>query len=161
MAEAELRPFADRDLGWAHALNQANGEALSFMERAPFEALVRRASYARVVAPNDAFILAYDAPPMTDSPNFSWFAKRYRNFLYIDRVAVADHARRRGLAGCIYRDLFRFAAEQGYPIIGAEVNADPPNPASDAFHAAQGFQVVGEARLTDRNKTVRYFTRLV
>ena len=43
MAEAELRPFADGDLGWAHALNQANGEALSFMDRPPFEALVRRA----------------------------------------------------------------------------------------------------------------------
>lgn len=161
MAEADLRPFADGDLGWVHALNQANGEALSFMERAPFDALVRRARYARVGAPNDGFILAFDAPPSPDSPNFNWFAKRYRKFLYIDRVAVADHARRRGVAERMYRDLFQFAAANSYPVVGAEVNADPPNPASDAFHDAQGFQIVGEARLADRGKTVRYFTRLV
>jgi uncharacterized protein len=39
------------------------------------------------------------------------------------------------------------------------VNSDPPNPASDAFHAALGFEVVGEAAIHDGAKTVRYLAR--
>ena len=41
-----------------------------------------------------------------------------------------------------------------------EVNSDPPNPASDVFHAAMGFSVTGEA-LLDNGKTVRYMARLL
>jgi hypothetical protein len=40
-----------------------------------------------------------------------------------------------------------------------EVNADPPNPASDAFHAALGFAAVGSAANHGGGKTVRYFCR--
>jgi predicted GNAT superfamily acetyltransferase len=41
-----------------------------------------------------------------------------------------------------------------------EVNAEPPNPASDAFHAAMGFAEVGSATLGG-GKQVRYFERLL
>ena len=37
-----------------------------------------------------------------------------------------------------------------------EVNCDPPNPVSDAFHAALGFREIGRARIVERSKTVRY-----
>ena len=47
----------------------------------------------------------------------------------------------------------------GVPLLCCEVNAEPPNPASDAFHRAMGFAPVGEAFLADRGKTVRYFER--
>lgn len=161
MAQSPLRQLSPKDMDWAYALNQANGEALSFMERDAFEALVRRACFAWCVDPDDGFLLAFDAPPTDDSPNFNWFAKRYRRFIYVDRIAVAEHARRQGVAARLYQALFAVAADAGHTIVGAEVNADPPNLASDAFHAAQGFSIVGEARLIARNKTVRYFTRIV
>jgi predicted GNAT superfamily acetyltransferase len=41
----------------------------------------------------------------------------------------------------------------------ARSTAIPPNPASDAFHAALGFAEVGSARLFDGMKTVRYLAR--
>ena len=44
-------------------------------------------------------------------------------------------------------------------MIACEVNEDPPNPASDAFHAALGFTVAGQARIHGGKKSVRYFTR--
>jgi predicted GNAT superfamily acetyltransferase len=40
-----------------------------------------------------------------------------------------------------------------------EVNSEPPNPASDAFHAAMGFTEVGRATIHQGRKTVRYLTR--
>ena len=153
----EPRDLTASDLDWVHALNQANGEALSFMERDAFEAMAARAAYARVLDDQAGFLLAYARPPIPESsPNFDWFAGRFENVLYIDRVAVADHARRQGIAARLYADLVAFARDSGFGRIGAEINSDPPNPGSDAFHAARGFQTVGEARLEGRGKTVRY-----
>jgi predicted GNAT superfamily acetyltransferase len=40
-----------------------------------------------------------------------------------------------------------------------EVNSNPPNPASDAFHAALGFAEVGSASILDDSKIVRYLQR--
>jgi predicted GNAT superfamily acetyltransferase len=39
------------------------------------------------------------------------------------------------------------------------VNSQPPNPISDAFHAAQGFTEVGTAVIEGGAKTVRYLLR--
>jgi predicted GNAT superfamily acetyltransferase len=72
---------------------------------------------------------------------------------------VAGHARGRGHARQLYADLFDRAARAGHDLITCEVNEYPPNPASDAFHAALGFAVAGQARIHGGKKTVRYFTR--
>jgi len=39
------------------------------------------------------------------------------------------------------------------------VNALPPNPVSDKFHAAHGFDEVGTATFDNGAKTVRYLLR--
>ncbi|TIP69850.1 MAG: GNAT family N-acetyltransferase, partial [Mesorhizobium sp.] len=72
-------------------------------------------------------------------PNFLWFRERYPRFVYVDRVVVAGEARGRGHARRLYEDLFDHALRAGQTIVTCEVNAEPPNPASDAFHAALGF----------------------
>lgn len=105
----------------------------------------------------DALLLAFDQDAAYDNPNFNWFKARYPRFVYVDRIVVSAAARGRGLARALYRDLFARAA--GYERVVCEVNADPPNPASDAFHAALGFEAVGSARLPGTDKTVRYFSR--
>ncbi len=67
--------------------------------------------------------------------------------------------RKRGLANRLYDDLFRAAAAAGHERVVCEVNSDPPNPASDAFHAALGFGEVGRAGIHGGAKTVRYLAR--
>ena len=67
--------------------------------------------------------------------------------------------RKRGLANRLYEDLFRNAAAAGHDLVVCEVNSDPPNPASDAFHAALGFVEVGHAAIHGGAKTVRYLAR--
>lgn len=61
-----------------------------------------------------------------------------------------------GLAGRHYAALFEMARAAGQARIVCEVNSDPPNPLSDAFHGRLGFELVGEQRLADRGKSVRY-----
>lgn len=90
-----------------------------------------------------AFLLAFAEYADYLSPNYLWFAERMRSFLYIDRVVVAHDAHRSGLGGRMYRHAFDHAARLGVTRIVCEVDADPPNPTSDAFHRRLGFTEVG------------------
>jgi predicted GNAT superfamily acetyltransferase len=45
-------------------------------------------------------------------------------------------------------------------MICCEVNLDPPNPASDAFHASLGFHEIGSAAMSN-GKVVRYLTKVI
>ena len=107
----------------------------------------------------DAFLIGFDQDADYHSPNFLWFRERYPRFAYVDRVAVAAPARGRGLARALYEDFFTKAAADGHTVIACEVNSDPPNPGSDAFHMALGFAVVGQAAIYGGKRTVRYYMR--
>jgi len=102
-----------------------------------------------------AFLLAFTADADYDSPNFLWFRERHARFVYTDRVVVAAEARGHGLARALYADLFARAGSDRHSLACCEVNIDPPNPASDRFHAALGFTEAGRAT-TPACKTVRY-----
>ncbi|MEL6283950.1 MAG: GNAT family N-acetyltransferase [Pseudomonadota bacterium] len=158
MSEAPY-PIEDADLDWVLALNQAHVAETSDLTRASLSRMVEEAAYARCVDAPGAFLLVFDQTADYDSPNFLWFRERYDRFLYVDRIVVAATHRRRGLAKTLYEDLFDVARALGHAHVGCEVNSDPPNPGSDAFHEALGFEKVGEARLIGRGKSVRYLSK--
>jgi predicted GNAT superfamily acetyltransferase len=141
------------------ALNNAHARELSWLEPARLEYLVGEALLARRIGELDAFLLAFDQDARYDSPNFLWFRARYPRFAYVDRIVVAASARGRGCARRLYDDLFGHAVRIGHDRVVCEVNQDPPNPASDAFHAALGFVEVGTANIYDGSRTVRYLLR--
>ena len=141
------------------ALNNAHAQELSWLEPERLQHLVSQAFLARRIGDLDAFLLAFDQDADYDSPNFLWFRERYPRFVYVDRVVVAASARGRGHARRLYRDLFEQASKAGHACVVCEVNISPPNPASDAFHAALGFVEVGSASVHAGSKTVRYLSR--
>lgn len=141
------------------ALNNEHAEELSWLEPARLSELLERAFYARRIGDLEAFLLAFDQDADYDSPNFLWFKERYPRFVYVDRIAVAASARGRGHARRLYEDLFASATEKEHDIVVCEVNSDPPNPASDAFHAALGFSEAGHAAIHGGKKSVRYFVK--
>ena len=141
------------------ALNNDHAEELSLLDRAGLDALLREAFYARRLGALDAALIAFDQDADYASPNFLWFRERYPRFVYVDRVLVAPRARGRGLARALYEDLFAPARAAGHDRIVCEVNRNPPNPGSDAFHAALGFAEVGAADIHGGAKTVRYLMR--
>jgi predicted GNAT superfamily acetyltransferase len=104
----------------------------------------------------DAFLIAFDQAAPAQGPNHAWFLARRPRFLYVDRICVHPQARKRGLARALYSAVLAEAARRGKPVVCCEVNSDPPNPGSDAFHAALGFSEVGRAFPPDRGKSVRY-----
>jgi predicted GNAT superfamily acetyltransferase len=141
------------------ALNNEHALELSWLTPERLAHLAAQAFYARRIGEVDAFLLAFDERADYDSPNFLFFRDRYPRFVYVDRIVVASSARGRGLAQRLYRDLFAVAARAGHDCIVCEVNSEPPNPASDAFHAALGFSPVGSASIHGGSKTVRYLVR--
>ena len=141
------------------ALNNAHAVELSWLEPDKLAHLVSEAFVARQIGAADALLLTFDQDADYDSPNFLWFRERYPAFVYVDRVVVADRARGRGLARALYDDLFAAAKAAGHERIVCEVNSDPPNPASDRFHAALGFVTVGTAQIHGGKKTVTYLER--
>jgi uncharacterized protein len=140
------------------ALNNAHAQELSWLEPERLEYLVGEAFLARRIGDLDAFMLAFDQDARYDSPNFLWFRARYPRFVYVDRIVVAASARGRGCARRLYHDLFEHAVRSGHDRVVCEVNKIPPNPASDAFHAALGFTEVGTASVDDGSRTVRYLS---
>jgi predicted GNAT superfamily acetyltransferase len=159
-----VRPLDERDHAAVLALNNAHTAEMGSIDAGWLRKLLAAASAATAIGragDPDAFLLAFDERPPAQGPNHAWFLARHPRFLYIDRVCVHARARRRGLARALYAELIRQAALRGTPIVCCEVTTDPPNPTSDAFHAALGFHEVGRAFLPDRGKSVHYLERTV
>jgi predicted GNAT superfamily acetyltransferase len=144
------------------ALNNANAGETSLLDEAGITALLEMAFYARgMEGGRTALLLALDQNAPYANPNFDWFKVSRGSFVYIDRIVVAGSARGLGYARHLYHDLFAAARRAGHCRVVCEVNLDPPNPASDAFHRTMGFDEVGRATIHSGKKTVRYFERLL
>jgi len=151
-----IRPAEATDLDAILALNAAALVETGPLDEAGLARLLAEAFRASIAAPADGFLIALDQASRIEGPNFAWFKARHARFVYVDRVVVAAAARGQGIGQALYRDLIAAARAAGHTLIGGEVNLDPPNPVSDAFHAGFGFAEVGRAHLPDRGKTVRY-----
>ena len=141
------------------ALNNAHASELSWLAPEALLHLVEQAWRAWRIGAADALLIALDQDAVYDSPNYRWFRAGYDRFVYVDRIVVAPSARGRGMARRLYDELIRTATEAGHDRVVCEVNLDPPNPQSDAFHAALGFQPLATARIHGGTKTVRYMAR--
>lgn len=151
-----IRDITEADLPALAALNDSEAEAVNALGVAGLGAQLQWAWAARMAADGAAFLLAFDHATPPQGPNHAWFIARESGFAYVDRVVVSPAARGRGLARALYRDLARRAVAERIPLLCCEVNLDPPNPASMAFHEKLGFAPCGEATDPRNGKRVRY-----
>jgi predicted GNAT superfamily acetyltransferase len=149
-----LRPIEDDDVPAVLRLNERNVELLAPMDRRRLDQLTAWALRADVIDVDGAaagFVITFGPGTAYDSPNYQWFSDHYRgDFHYLDRIVLDDRFRRLGLGTAVYDQLEREAAPVGR--MALEVNVEPPNPASLAFHAGRGYVEVG--RLGQPGKTV-------
>ena len=140
------------------ALNNAHQVETSPLDADRLGRMLGRAFRVEQVGDGHAFLIAFDQDADYDSPNFQWFRARFQDFVYVDRVVTAPEHRGRGLAAGLYRRLFEHALRAGQQRVTCEVNVEPPNPGSDAFHARMGFSEIGRTG-AGGGKTVRFLER--
>ena len=157
--QGRLRVPGSDDIPALLALNNLHAQEVGTLSREDFEQLLALAFHVRMVGTADGFLIALEQGAVYGSPNYQWFSERLSRFVYVDRVIVAPHARKLGLGRLFYNDLIEVARAAGHTVLACEVNCDPPNPGSDAFHAALGFVEIGRAHIPERGKTVRYLIR--
>jgi predicted GNAT superfamily acetyltransferase len=136
----QLRELTDADLPAVLELNQASVVELSPLDEQRLRYILALA-YRSVVVDHDgevcAFAIAIAPGTDYDSRHYARLGERFERFLYLDRIAVAAGARRQGLGAMLY-DAIEQAA-QPFGRIVCDVNIEPPNDASLAFHAARGY----------------------
>ena len=145
-----IRDITPADYETIVAINNATVPAMNEQDVDSLRWLVEHATYARVVTDDQgiaAFLLGLERGTGYHSPNYKWFSERFDSFLYVDRIAVASRARRLRYGSALYDDMAAFARGR-WPCILAEINLEPPNPETVAFHKRHGFVRVGELRHT-------------
>lgn len=156
------RDIGAADLAALNALNDAHAAEVNALAPAAFAALVRQAFAARMLDAADGrpagFCLALSHATPTQGPNHGWFQDRLPAFAYVDRVVVDAACRGQGIARALYADLVARARAAGLPVLACEVNLDPPNPVSMAFHETFGFTEAGIATDPRNGKRVRYLS---
>ncbi|WP_433973215.1 GNAT family N-acetyltransferase [Tunturiibacter lichenicola] len=158
--ERTSKDLGSLDVSITLQLNNSHAKETSELDLAHLTTLLGMAFYAKGIDQGrTAFLIALYHTAPYQNPNFAWFKSAYQSFVYIDRIVVAEFARGQGIARLLYEDLFAAAHNAGVPRIVCEVNSEPPNPASDAFHLAMGFEKVGQAVLYNGAKAVNYFAK--
>lgn len=151
------RDLTQADYDWVLELSARHEVETGKLDRAKLAAIHAASYWCAAIGENAGYLITFDQDSAYDSPNFLWFEARYPRFVYVDRIVIDPKLRRGGLARRLYDQCFERARADGHSLVGCEVNSDPPNPVSDAFHASLGFREVGRATLAN-GKSVRYLT---
>ncbi len=161
MSAVTIREATAADAAAVLTLNNASTPHVNALSDEECAWLVAHAANYRVAEEAGGiagFVLCLPAGTDYWSDNYKWFAARYADYLYLDRVIVAPHARRAGVGRALYNDLHR-TVQGRWPRVTLEVNLRPPNPTSVTFHERMGYIAVGTREYDDGAKAVHMFTR--
>jgi len=150
-----ISPIRDRDFDEVLALNTSSVPHVNLIPREQLQWFVEHASFLQIARIDErlaGFLIGLRPGTGYASPNYRWFCSHYDDFAYIDRVAVAEWARRQGIAEALYA---AFADSQpGVPVLTCEVNIRPSNEGSMVFHQRLGFRQVGSQETDGGKKEV-------
>ena len=141
-----VRPLVAADAAALAVLNDAAAPAVPITAPEGLARLVELAGLAlgldrdgRLVG----FVIAMLPGAAYESENYAYFEARGVDHLYVDRIVIDAAERGTGLGAHLYEVVFDTARQQGRREVTCEVNLDPPNPGSLAFHERLGFRSVG------------------
>jgi uncharacterized protein len=159
MEPMDIRDITAADAPALLALNNSEAEAVNELTPDAFDGLLRNAYAARMTSDGAGFLIAFDHATPPQGPNHAWFTARESYFAYVDRVVVRPEARGKGIASALYDDLARIARLDKIALMVCEVNLEPLNEVSMAFHVRRGFAIAGETTDHRYGKRVRYLRK--
>lgn len=151
-----IRDVREHELDSVLALNNAVGPRILPLDSAAVRWFFAHAEYFRVAEVDGViagFLIALRETSSYTSPNFLWFRERYPQFVYIDRIVIAEPYRRLGLGRIFYCDVTSFA-ELRVPLLTCEVFLEPRDDATVLFHGTYGFQEVGQQLMSGVGRPV-------
>jgi len=154
-----IRDVCGSDIASVLGLNETYVEFLSPLDLAGLEALAEEAAYFRIVKMAGevvAFLIAFTPGASYDSINYRWFDGQFDDFVYVDRIVVAEKAQGRSLGVKLYDDLAKFARAQNLNQMTCEYNIEPMNEGSAKFHQRYGFNEIGQQTLPGGTKRVSF-----
>ena len=151
-----LRDVNEVDFEAVLILNQSEVQYVGSVDLQKMHWFAANAAYFRLMTADDklaAYLIGMRPGTSYESPNYRWFCDRYDDFAYVDRVVVAEFARRDSLASRLYKD-FAHAMPDSVGIMTCEVSISPPNGTSMLFHERLGFRQVGSQATVGGTKEV-------
>ena len=142
-----LRPLTASDIPRIVELNDAASPAVPITSPQEMAELLDLAGFTFAAVDGDevqGFLIGMTPGSSYASENYRFFDQRGKEYLYIDRIVIDQTVRGAGIGRTLYTAVFDLARAQGRTEVDCEVNIQPPNPQSLAFHARMGFQRVGE-----------------
>jgi hypothetical protein len=130
-------------------INNANTPGVSELTQSELETDMNNCLHALAIE-NElgevcAFCITFDPGAPEAGTNHRWFAERYKNFVYLDRIAIDFNHQNRGLGVLLYQAVEqRMLKSAEHSLLCCEVNLEPPNPGSLRFHKRIGFSEVGQ-----------------
>jgi uncharacterized protein len=143
VATVTVRDAAASDEDFILALNAACTPAVGDMDASDYHEIVgwaHRILIAEAGGIPAGFMILVRPGSAYPSLNYAWFEQRFDHHLYVDRIAVSAAGRGTGIGRALYDEALRIAAANGDQRVTCEVNVDPPNPESMAFHTRLGFR---------------------
>lgn len=145
-----IRPAEDHDVDAMILANNAEIPAVSMLDREVATHLMELADLALVAEVEGVFagfVLALPAGiPDFQATNYRWFEDNLDDYLYVERIVVAQGSQGRGVGRTFYDHLIE---DSDRSHLVSEVNTNPRNDASLAFHDRYDFQPIGELTYGD------------
>lgn len=139
-----LRPVRGPDISRLVELNNDAAPAVPLETQESMAALLEVSAWAALVEGPEhkpiAAVITVATGADYASENYEYFERRFNHHLYIDRVFVDRDHRSAGIGKMLYRAVEDEARRRGATVVTCEVNLEPPNPKSLAFHHREGFQ---------------------
>lgn len=143
---ASVKRLSPTDAPALVALNDSAYPAVPITSTDAMRALLEVADLSAAIERDGAvvgFVITLGEGADYESENYRFFSARGVDSRYVDRIVIAETERGNGLGAALYRLVFAAARAEGRAEVTCEVNLDPPNPASLAFHERIGFVSVG------------------
>jgi hypothetical protein len=152
----QISDVAEADLIDVLALNEASLPHVSTMDMRRTSWFAVNSYYFRIARVDGlfaGFLIGLRPGIDYNSENYRWFCENYSDFAYIDRVVVAESARRQGVASRLYDD-FANTLRGEVDVMTCEVNIRPPNESSRRYHELHGFRQVASQETEGGKKEV-------